>query len=62
MTRGRSKQMGKSVDELSERELKMEQQRCQNLIRVYGNKIASKGLSKRLYEIEKRLDREFSDE
>ena len=52
---GRSKEMGKPVEELTLRELASERQRCENLIRVYGNKIASKGLAKRLHKIELRL-------
>ena len=55
---GRSKKMGKPVEELTLRELASERQRCETLIRVYGNKIASKGLAKRLHKIEQRLANE----
>jgi hypothetical protein len=52
---GRSKEFGKPVSELSKRELTSEKLRCETLIKVYGNKIAAKGLRKRLLAIEKRL-------
>jgi hypothetical protein len=52
---GRLKEMGKPVAELSATELRSEQFRCETLINVYGNRVASKGLKKRLISIEKRL-------
>jgi hypothetical protein len=55
---GRSKAFGKPVSELSERELASEKHRCETLIKIYGNKVAAKGLRKRLLAIEKRLYRE----
>ena len=54
----RSKQMGKSVHELTRAELLSERHRCRTMIGVYGNKIASKLLRKRLHEVEKRIARE----
>jgi hypothetical protein len=54
---GRSKEKGKAVGELSERELASERRRCEALIKVYDNTIAAKGLRKRLREIEKRLSK-----
>ena len=54
---GRSKERGRPVSELSERELASEKLRCETLIKVYGNNIAAKGLKKRLLQIEKRLAR-----
>ena len=54
---GRSKERGKPVSELSERELASEKLRCETLIKVYGNNIAAKGLKRRLLQIEKRLAR-----
>ena len=52
---GRSKERGKPVSELSQRELSSEKLRCEALIKSYGNKVAARGLRKRLLEIEKRL-------
>jgi hypothetical protein len=52
---GRSKEMGKPVGALMPSELQRERKRCRTLIEIYGNRIASKGIRKRLYEIEKRL-------
>jgi hypothetical protein len=54
----RSKEMGKPVEELTPRELALERQRCETLVRAYGNKIAVKGLAKPLREIEQRLTNE----
>jgi hypothetical protein len=53
---GRSKEMGKPVEELTPDELRRERLRCRTLIRVYGNNIAAKGLHKRLRKIESRMD------
>jgi hypothetical protein len=47
--------MGKPVGALMPSELQRERKRCRTLIEIYGNRIASKGIRKRLYEIEKRL-------
>lgn len=47
--------MGKPVDELTLEELKRERHRCESLAAVYGDKIAAKGLRKRLLQIERRL-------
>jgi hypothetical protein len=58
MTRNRSKELGKPVEELTREQLLSEKRRCEILIQVYGNKMASKGLRKRLYEIEKSLNRQ----
>lgn len=48
---GRSKHMGKPVQDLTDHELRMEYSRCYNLSKLYG----SKGLSKRFRLIEKRF-------
>ena len=51
----RSKEMGKPVADLTLRELASERQRCARRWCVYGNRKASKGLAKRLREIEKHI-------
>ena len=55
---GRSKEMGKPVEDLTPSELRRERVRCRTLAQVYGNKIAAKGLRKRLLKIERRLHEE----
>ncbi len=55
---GRSKEMGKSVAELTADELRRERLRCRTLSHAYGNRIAGKLLRKRLREIDKRIARE----
>jgi hypothetical protein len=53
---GRSKEMGKPVDELNPAELAREHHRCKSLLQAYGPKSpAGKGLAKRLHEIERRI-------
>jgi hypothetical protein len=51
---GRSKEMGKPVEELTPDELRRERTRCRTLARLYGNARA-KPLIKRLRQIEQRL-------
>ena len=53
---GRSKEMGKPVDQLTPRELRKEFARCQELSELYGNKPAGKALRKRLLKIRSRLE------
>jgi len=52
---GRSKEMGRRVEDLTKDELQKELLRCRTLCEIYGNKIAAKELRKRLRKIEKRL-------
>lgn len=59
---GRSKEMGKEVEYLSAQELLQEQHRCEQMIRIYPNSVMTKGLRKRLHEIEKRIQREEEDD
>lgn len=54
---GRSKEMGKPVEELTPEELSRERGRCRNLVQIYGSRKAAKGLAKRLRKIEQRLER-----
>ena len=55
---GRSKEMGKPVEQLSIDELRREHSRCRTLVQVYGRTKAGKGLFKRLLQIEKRMESE----
>ncbi|MGH7175564.1 MAG: hypothetical protein ACREGR_04370 [Minisyncoccia bacterium] len=59
---GRSKEMGKPVEELTLDELQRELIRCQTLSRVYANNKAGKGLRKRLLQVERRLEDEYGEE
>jgi hypothetical protein len=52
---GRSKRLGKPVEELTAKELQQEFRRCRTGVKLYGNKPAGKGLAKRLHKIERRL-------
>lgn len=58
---GRSKEMGKPVDELTPTELRSELQRYRTLVAVYGQSTTGKTLRKRLLQIERRLEREGED-
>ncbi|MBX3470219.1 MAG: hypothetical protein KF878_25380 [Planctomycetes bacterium] len=55
---GRSKERGKPVHELTPAELEKEARRWRTLLEVYGDRMATKGLRKRLRAIERRLLRE----
>ena len=58
---GRSKEMGKAVDQLTRDELRRELVRCRTLLQVCGTR-AAKGLAKRLRLIEQRLEFEADSE
>ena len=51
---GRSKQMGKAVEDLTAEELRAERRRCETLSAIYPAKIATL-LKKRLGQIEDRI-------
>lgn len=54
----RSKEMGKSVEDLTPEELQRELVRCRTMAQVSGTSVAAKGFTKRLREIEQRLREE----
>jgi hypothetical protein len=58
---GRSKEMGKAVDELTADELQSERSRCQIMAQWTGNAHLRKSLLKRLRQIEERLEKENSN-
>jgi hypothetical protein len=53
--------MGKPVEELTLDELRREEMRCRNLLRCFAKAKASKGIEKRLREIENRIRAENKD-
>ena len=55
---GRSKEMGKPVEDLTPAELRRELVGCRTLGQVYGVSVAANGLRKRLLKIEKRVREE----
>lgn len=62
MGRGRSKEMGALVDDLTHEELLQEKFRCENFIKHVGKGPAVKGLRKRLRKIINRLELDGTNE